>query len=70
MDRKITLSQSLIDQINKAIASGKLSMVADGVTDLGDRYDLLINVKDGKLEFTNAHTGKVFEIANIDKIKL
>ena len=55
---KIYLNDLQKQMINKAIADGKKCLIIS---------DLMINIFGGEIEVTNAHTGDVMKVMNMEK---
>ncbi len=56
-DREIYLNDLQKQMINKAIADGKKCLIIS---------DLMINIFGAEIEVTNAHTGDVMKVMNLD----
>ena len=56
-DREIYLNDLQKQMINKAIADGKKCLIIS---------DLMINIFGAEIEVTNAHTGDVMRVMNLD----
>jgi len=56
-DREIYLNDLQKQIINKAIADGKKCLIIS---------DLMINIFGAEIEVTNAHTGDVMKVMNLD----
>ena len=56
-DREIYLNDLQISLIKKAIADGKKCLIIS---------DLMINIFGAEIEVTNAHTGDVMKVMNLD----
>lgn len=59
-DREIYLNDLQKQMINKAIADGKKCLIIS---------DLMINIYGAEIEVTNAHTGDVMKVMNLDTNK-
>ncbi len=59
-DREIYLNDLQKQMINKAIADGKKCLIIS---------DLMINIFGAEIEVTNAHTGDVMKVMNLDTNK-
>lgn len=57
-DREIYLNDLQKQMINKAIADGKKCLIIS---------DLMINIFGAEIEVTNAHTGDVMKVMNMEK---
>ena len=57
-DREIYLNDLQKQMINKAIADGKKCLIIS---------DLMINIFGAEIEVTNAHTGDVMKVVNLEK---
>ena len=57
-DREIYLNDMQKQMINKAIADGKKCLIIS---------DLMINIFGAEIEVTNAHTGDVMKVMNLEK---
>ena len=57
-DREIYLNDLQKQMINKAIADGKKCLIIS---------DLMINIFGAEIEVTNAHTGDVMKVMNLEK---
>ena len=57
-DREIYLNDLQISLIKKAIADGKKCLIIS---------DLMINIFGAEIEVTNAHTGYVMKVMNLEK---
>jgi len=57
-DREIYLNDLQISLIKKAIADGKKCLIIS---------DLMINIFGAEIEVTNAHTGDVMKVMNLEK---
>ena len=57
-DREIYLNDMQKQMINKAIADGKKCLIIS---------DLMINIFGAEIEVTNAHTGDVMKVMNMEK---